>query len=192
MASVSHTHNETSHTCEISPVALIAVNVCGLTEKEPCKATPWLNILYMDAEKFDLILKYLSDHEDINVNEHRLKRDVFPELHKDQIVFLIDEMENIKPEVFFRYNKGYTNPIKANGITKPFLENGGFTKIKLDKEKSEKKIIYKEDLELKKLKADFEATKLKLKDYQTTKTLSWIGGFIGIVLAILKLIEWLG
>lgn len=143
----------------------------------------------MDAHKFDMILKYISDEQNrnIHINGHKLKKDLFPDLHLDQISNLLDEMEYIKPEVFKRFKKGATSPIQANGLTIPFLETGGFTEIKtkisLEKQKAEEKEI----IEFEKSKVDLELAKKTLKEFPRTKWFARIGFVIAVVLALKEL-----
>lgn len=147
----------------------------------------------MDAEKYDLILEYIArdENRNVNVNKHLLHKEVFPELNTDQIVRLIDEMEYLKPEVFRRYNKGTNSPITSNGLTKTFLEQGGFTKIKKDAIEEQRKIDEKDDLELEKTKVDLELAKETLKELPKAKRQSRLAIIISVIAIIFQIIQWI-
>ncbi|WP_405571889.1 hypothetical protein [Winogradskyella sp. Asnod2-B02-A] len=146
----------------------------------------------MEAEKYDLILKHMLPSHGTNktFTQNKFKRDLFKDLTTIEIISLIREMELANPNVCnFRW-RGKNEPILfANEFTKVFLEQGGFSKIDNDLKKVEKKAIYKEDLELRKLKADLELVNNKLEDYGTTKAIAYISGIIGLVLTFLKIME---
>jgi hypothetical protein len=144
----------------------------------------------MDAEKYDQILEYISSNEDLKFlcDKRVLQEFVFPDLHQDEIVNLIDEMESIKPEVFKRLSKGMTSPIEANGLTKSFLKKGGFTKIKQDLLDEEQKLKERDDIEFEKTNVDLQLAKETLKEFPRTKWFARVGFIIAVVLAIKEIL----
>ncbi|RSK41299.1 hypothetical protein [Mangrovimonas spongiae] len=147
----------------------------------------------MDSTKYDQILEFISRDENLNIlcNKHLLQEKVFPDLHVDEIVELIDQMEIIKPKVFKTLNRGMTRPIQANGLTKKFLKQGGFSKIKHELLLEQQKALEKENLELEKTKVDLKLAKETLEEFPKTKKRAKVAYIVAILLAFLQLAEWI-
>lgn len=93
----------------------------------------------MDAEKFDeillLVLEKFKENKPLSVLD--AKRSLSTELHRDKVRYMMEQMAELKSEVFIvqRHN-GIIRGLRANGLTKDFLDSGGF--IKLEEKNNEK------------------------------------------------------
>ena len=89
------------------------------------------------------------------------------------------------------HNIGYSQEFTITPFGIKVLKAGGWEDYIEQVVQSEKLKKYKDDLVFKKLKADLSLVEDKLKDYKTTKSLSRISFIVAIVLAALKLIEYI-
>ncbi|MCF6295691.1 MAG: hypothetical protein L3J25_08375 [Flavobacteriaceae bacterium] len=144
----------------------------------------------MDAEKLDQILEFISQEENRNNNfdAHHLQRDLFPKLNEDQVEQLIFKIDDLKQEVSEILKGEYNTTIYCNGLTKPFLEDGGFTKIGNDIILKNKRIQERERLEIDLAKSNLKANKLNKKiakrnseNQRMNKKTTWINIIIGLL-----------
>ena len=138
-----------------------------------------------EGESKDLILEYALKNNNRPITLNEIKKEVFPHFSIDNIEFLFEKIQNIIDKVADIKISEYNCLITATGITKVFLEQGGFTKTE------------KDDLELKRKETEvslieFEKSiiDLKLKKWQL-KTFWWIFGFaiIGSGLSVYNFIN---
>jgi hypothetical protein len=145
----------------------------------------------MDGKKLDQILHFTLKNEGSNIHPSSIKKELFPDLHEDEIKVMISIIAQYNPKVITTYSGNISQTIMSNGITKPFLDNGGFTKIQIEKAQEQKLIIEKENLEFEKSKLDLELAKKNLKEFPKIKLRANIGLGIAIILAIVQLIQWI-
>jgi hypothetical protein len=140
--------------------------------------------------KKDLILKAMISETEINpyFTNNSLKESLFPELHIDQVKYIVESIKNQKPELLEINDYSEEEKlIQPTGLVYEFLNQGGFTKIEKEKGELLKKQAEKEELEIKKSRVDLELAEKMLKEFPTTKVFSRIGAFIGIVLLLKEL-----
>ncbi|RLJ69095.1 hypothetical protein CLV86_0489 [Lacinutrix venerupis] len=113
----------------------------------------------------DLILEFLSENRDRHFNQMELKQKLFPELNKDQVKELLQQIIEYKSSLMRVGTESTIGilPVKHSGLIDDFLLKGGFNKIESDlKSDSEfDKEKNKLDLEIKLLqknKLEYEET----------------------------------
>jgi hypothetical protein len=85
------------------------------------------------GKKKDMVLEYLLENPKVNVRSETIVRYIFPEINKDQALLLIRSLINTEENIVKGYDIDSTYPsIRCNGLTKPFLKQGGFSKIEND------------------------------------------------------------
>lgn len=147
-----------------------------------------------ESEAKDLILEYCLKNPKEPISSNTIQKEV-PELAAIQtgvIDLWIKRIDGIDDKVA-RVDFGeFGNFIASNKLTDTFLKQGGFSKY--EKEEAEQKHIQNErdNIAFEKSKIDLDLAKKMLKEYPKTKWMSRLGFFIGTVLAILKLVEYLG
>lgn len=141
----------------------------------------------MDGKKLDKILEFIIQFKSNNIFTDMIKRDLFPEMNNSQIKQLILEIKKLKPEIADIYEGNANITIASNELTKPFLNDGGFTKIEVILLAEQSKKIEKSEIEFEKSKVDLELAKRMLKEYPKTKWFARIGLFIAVVLAFKEL-----
>ena len=137
-----------------------------------------------EAEAKDLILEYAVNNNR-NITSHEIHKEVLPDCSIDEIEFLIEKMKNTTDKVADITISVHSCIITATGISKRFLEQGGFTKIEKHNLELKQKESERETIELEKSVID-----LKLKRWQL-KTFWWIFGFaiIGSGLSVYNFIN---
>ncbi len=104
-------------------------------------------------------------------------------------MFLFEKIQNTVDKVADVRISEYNCLITATGITKLFLEQGGFTKTEIETIKEKQKQLEKEKIEFEKSKIDLELAKKMLKEYPYTKWFARIGFIIALVLGVIELIQ---
>ena len=130
----------------------------------------------------DLLLEHISNHPESYFEKEGLQEYVFKQLNIDQVENIISEIRREKPELikdFIRFRK--KEGIQSTGMIKPFLKNGGFTKIEKDKENERIKKNKREEKADKLLDLD-----LRLKTFETK-----IGKKLIIFAAIISVLSFL-
>jgi hypothetical protein len=130
----------------------------------------------------DLLLEHISNHPESYFEKEGLQEYVFKQLNIDQVENIISEIRREKPELikdFIRFKK--KEGIQSTGMIKPFLKNGGFTKIEKDKENERIKKHKREEKADKLLDLD-----LRLKTFETK-----IGKKLIIFAAIISVLSFL-
>ena len=137
-----------------------------------------------EAEAKDLILEY-AVKVGRDVTSHKIHKEVLPDCSIDEVEFLIEKMKNTNDKVADITISVHSCIITATGISKRFLEQGGFTKIEKGNLELKQKESERETIELEKSIID-----LKLKKWQL-KTFWWIFGFaiIGSGLSVYNFIN---
>ncbi|SEA60687.1 hypothetical protein [Bizionia paragorgiae] len=133
-----------------------------------------------EGQAKDLILEYALKNGDKTISAHEIQKEILPELSSDEVEFLFEKIQNTTDNVADVAISEYACLITATGITKRFIEQGGFTK-------SEKETAELKEKKAEKERIDFEKSiiDLRLKKWQL-KTFWWIFGFaiIGSALSV--------
>ena len=124
-------------------------------------------------------------------NVKYLQEKLFPNYNDDQIISLLNQIQNRRPDILTFKQTNAGDLIQISGLTESFLNQGGFTEIELGHSIEQFKKKEREDIEFEKTKIDLELSKKMLKEYPKTKWFARVGAFIGIVLALKELIEWI-
>lgn len=142
-----------------------------------------------EGQAKDLILEYALENQERTITAHEINRQVFPHFNEDEIMFLFEKIQNTVDKVADVRISEYNCLITATGITKLFLEQGGFTKTEIETIKEKQKQLEKEKIEFEKSKIDLELAKKMLKEYPYTKWFARIGFIIALVLGVIELIQ---
>ena len=90
---------------------------------------------FTEGQAKDEILKYALSVKSDDFTIDNLKKDLFPKWTKDEILFLINEINDYKEELIkVRIGKNRIYLLKV-GLSKGFLDRGGFTKLEKDSKK---------------------------------------------------------
>ncbi|MCK0114931.1 hypothetical protein [Gelidibacter sp. F63206] len=144
-----------------------------------------------EGESKDIILKLCVKHKGSLISSISLKKLLFPNASLDEIKFLVNKIDNTYDKVADVRTSRHESYISSNGITDIFLQQGGFTKVEKDENKSLKKQAKKDKLELEKAKVDLELAKKMLKEFPITKWTARISLIIAISLAVFELVKYL-
>ena len=137
----------------------------------------------MEGRKLDQILE-LSLLFTNGIQPHQIKEELFPELNNEQIGELILNIRSLNPKISEVYEGNIGIILTKNGLTKSFLDNGGFTKMENDLIWENNKIKEREEIEFKKSKIDLELSKKILEEFPRTKWFARIGFIISIILLL--------
>jgi len=112
-------------------------------------------------------------------------------LQSDHALSQIVKENNLRTSILAELSDDYGLVKKAKGSNYRLTTKGSeFESFeKLEKEIAESK--KRKDIEFKKTQIDLELTERTLRDYPKTKLLARIGAFTGIILLLLKVIEWI-
>jgi hypothetical protein len=135
----------------------------------------------------DLILEYALSKQADFISAYEIQKELFPELSEDEVELLFDKIQNTSDKVADVRISEHNCLINATGITKRFIEQGGFTKSEKEYLEKEKHLSEKERIEFEKSKIDLELAKKMLKEFPKTKLFARIGFIIGIVLMLKEL-----
>jgi hypothetical protein len=135
----------------------------------------------------DLILEYALSKPDDFISAYKIQKEVLPELSEDEVMFLFEKIQSTSDKVADIRISEHNCLINATGITKRFIEQGGFTKSEKEYLKQEKYKDEKERVEFEKSKIDLELAKKMLEEFPKTKWFARIGFIIGIVLMLKEL-----
>lgn len=135
-------------------------------------------------EVLDCILQYCIENKD--VNSDKIINDLFPDVNIDQLSFMLNKIMSCDVKVL-NIEEGHYTVINSTGMTKDFLNNGGFSSLFEKQEKELKLKQEKDDIEFRKSKIDLELSENMLKEYPNTKLFARIGFVIAICLALLEL-----
>jgi len=124
-----------------------------------------------EGQAKDLILKYALKNGDKTISAHEIQKEVLPEITEDEVEFLFEKIQNTDDKVADVKISEWNCLITATGITKRFIDQGGFTKSEKDAAELKEKGAKKERIEFENSVID-----LKLKKWQL-KTFWWIFGF---------------
>lgn len=82
----------------------------------------------------DKILKFLLENKDRSFDQNELKKQLFPELNKDQVKEFLYQIIDFKPNLMKVYKESSIGilSVQYNGLIDDFLKNGGFEKIESD------------------------------------------------------------
>lgn len=142
-----------------------------------------------DLDKIlDFLIKHFNKERNVLMpNVMSIQKDLFPYYNTDQVISLLNQIHNNRPDIlkYKRTNSG--DLIQITGLTESFLNQGGFTKIEENQNIEFKKKKKKENLEYEKTKIDLELSKKILEEFPKTKWFARIGFIIGIVLMLKEL-----
>jgi hypothetical protein len=124
-----------------------------------------------DGQAKDLILEYALKNEKKTISAHEIQKEVLTKLSQDEVEFLFEKILNSSDNVAHIVISENACLINATGITKRFIEQGGYTKSEKITSELKKKEEEKESIDLQKSIID-----LRLKKWQL-KTFWWIFGF---------------
>lgn len=138
-----------------------------------------------EGEAKDMILKYALENKDRAISSSEIKKIVLKNLEIDDINYLLRKIYNIDDQVADVHISDINCSIIATGITKKFLEQGGFTQY----EKNKQLQILKEN-ERQRIEQEKASIELRLKKWQI-KTFWWVFVFavIGSILSIYNFIN---
>ena len=142
------------------------------------------------SEKLDAILEFCVKDNNL-ISEKQIRENLFPELNKDEMKVLLRMIDNSGKDVLNINFKAFGVLIESNGLTKGFLDEGGFTTIENSELIQLEKQQEKENLEFEKSKIDFELAKETLKEFPKTKKRAKVAYIIAIILAFVQLIQWI-
>ncbi|CAM3828310.1 hypothetical protein FLGE108171_15925 [Flavobacterium gelidilacus] len=138
-----------------------------------------------EGEAKDLILEYALENRERAISSQEIKKELFPHFDIDEIELLFKKIQNSVDEIATIRISTYGCIITATGITKIYLEQGGFTKTEKDTLELNRKETEKGLIEFEKSIID-----LRLKKWQL-KTFWWIFGIaiIGSSLSVYNFIN---
>lgn len=141
------------------------------------------------SEKLDEILQLCLNNE-YELSERQLRKSLFPELNRDEMLSLLRMIDNSGENVLNINFEANSVLVESNGLTNRFLQQGGFTKIGHSEIIQLEKQQEKENLEFEKFKIDFELAKETLEEFPKTKKRAKVAYIIAIILAVVQLIQW--
>ncbi|WP_298756404.1 hypothetical protein [uncultured Psychroserpens sp.] len=146
----------------------------------------------MSAEIKDKILEFLvlDENKHYKYREHKLRKQLLPELNDDQIKKIINEMISYDNDLFWhsKPNSNGSVIIKKNGNTKDFLEKGGFTKLLQDTIERQEKEQAREDKKDENLDLNIISTKFNIEASKYNKKINRKLGWFGVVLTVLSFV----
>jgi|TARA_R110002096_G_scaffold131692_1_gene281715 hypothetical protein len=140
----------------------------------------------------DKILEFLIIHFNTkrNVwmpNVKSIQKDLFPYYNEDQIISLLNQIQNNRPDILIYKRTNAGDLIQITGLTESFFNQGGFTKIEEKRNFEFKKKNERENIEFEKTKVDLKLAEKTLKEFPKTKWFARIGFIIGILLLLKEL-----
>ncbi len=135
----------------------------------------------------DKILEYCIE-KDTHVTAYEIHQNLFPNISEEEIEDIFAELKNNERPVGDIRISQYNSIIIADGRTKSFLDNGGFTEIERISKVQYEKDVEIENLELELAKSNIEANKLNkkvakenAKNEKRNQISTWINIGIGIL-----------
>jgi len=139
-------------------------------------------------EKLDAILEFCLDNNNGFWSEMQLRKKLFPELNKDEMLVLLRMIDNSNENVLNINFNAFGVLSKSNGLTKGFLDNGGFVRIgqsdliQLEKQQEKENFEFeKSKVEFKLANSNIEANDLNLKNSKFNKRVNIANIVIGII-----------
>lgn len=145
-----------------------------------------------EAEAKDKILEFLVEHSERSFNaEGILESKILNDTPLGTIELFIERIGDTYDKVARVNINSNGHFISSNNLTPVFLKQGGFTKYEEEQRIEKEKIREKEAIELRKSMIDLELSEKMLQEYPKTKWFARIAFIIGLVLAILKILEFI-
>ena len=135
----------------------------------------------------DLILKHALKNPEDFISSQEIHKKILPEISIDEVELLFEKIQNTIDKVADVRISEYNCLINATGITKTFIEQGGFTKTEKEFNELKEKETERERIEFEKSKIDLELSKNMLKEFPKTKWFARIGFIIGLLLLLKEL-----
>ena len=142
-----------------------------------------------EGQAKDLILNYCMKNKGGYISSDEIRKNLFPNSTRDIVNLLIDKIDNSYDSILDIKSNERSRYIRSNGVTKVFLEQGGYTQSEKEEKILAKKEEEKQRLEFEKTKVDLELAKKMLKEYPKTKWFARIGFFLAVTLAIFELMK---
>ena len=139
------------------------------------------------AEKTDRLLKELLDNGNM-VYEQAVE--FFKTADEMCVAVKVVEKMELVHLAGEPFNKLFLFLTPRDGL-ETFLNNGGLTKALTKRAIELEKQAEKEELEIRKSKVDLELAERTLKEFPRTKWFARFGFFIGVILGLKELIEWI-
>ena len=144
--------------------------------------------------ELDKILRFLVDHFKIKrhvwmPNVKHIQENLFPNYNDDQIISLLNQIQNCRPDILTFKQTSAGDVIRISGLTESFLNQGGFTEIELGHSIEQSKKKERENIEFEKTKIDLELAKKMLKEYPKTKWIARISFLIGIIALVVSILQ---
>ena len=134
------------------------------------------------GETLDSILQYCLDNEKQGyIGLNTLQKELLTDLNEDEILLLLERIESAYNKIAEVVLSEYTTLIKANGLTKRFLDDGGYTLIEqeeLDETEREKK---HKELEFKLAESNIRANEINEKVAKRNKRETIINIILGLI-----------
>jgi hypothetical protein len=142
----------------------------------------------------DLILNTMISETEINpyFSYSSLKDSLFPDLHFDQVKFIVESIKKEKTELLTIIEYSYEGGtlIQPTGLVSDFLKNGGFTKIEKEREIERIKKLKREEKEDKLLDLDLRLRKFESKIGKKLIIFAAIISFLSFLVTVLTLEFW--
>jgi hypothetical protein len=135
----------------------------------------------------DTILEYALSKPEKFLSAYEIQKDLIPELSLDEVKFLFEKIQSTSDKVADVRISENNCLIKSTGITKRFIEQGGFTKLQNEYLEEEKHQSEKERIDFEKSKIDLELAQRMLEEFPKTKWFARVGFIIGILLMLKEL-----
>lgn len=137
-----------------------------------------------EGQAKDAILEFLLEEPDQSFSPYKIKEAMFPDLNLEEVTLLVERILNGAENVVEGNLGQFDNTfVKANGITKRFLNQGGFSKIEIELKADNERALKKELLEITLAESNIEANKLNKKNEKSNR---W-GMYINILIGILNI-----
>lgn len=136
----------------------------------------------------DMILSYCLEHHEKPIALSILQKTLFPSLTTDEVKLLLKKIDDTNDQVADVRFGEHNTLILSTGITKRFLDNGGFTAVEKNNELEIQRRQKKEDLEIELAISNLEANKLNAqiavahaKNEKHNRFATWTNIGIGII-----------
>ncbi len=144
-----------------------------------------------EGEAKDLILEYALKMDGKTITAHEIHKEVLPDVSSEEVEFLFRKIQNTSDQVADVRISEHACLIISTGITKKFIEQGGFSQSEKESNELKSKQAEREQIEFEKAKIDLELAKKMLKEYPKTKWFARIAFFIALALGLLELVKFI-
>jgi len=132
------------------------------------------------GETLDSILQFCLDNEGYN-SLSTLQKELLPDLNKDEITLLIGRIDSAYNKIADVISPESNPLIKANGLTKRFLDDGGYTLREQEDESELEQEKRHKELEYKLAESNIRANEINEKVAKRNKTTTIINIILGLI-----------